>query len=191
MTAKEAASTQTTAVSRKLDEISSRLAALEKASFGPAVLANPVTAIVEANDRRRHELIRDWELSQGTALPLSSTVVRGDCKEVLPCLPAESAGLIFTSIPYFNARPEYAWYESFGDYLGEMWDVLPKVIRVLQSGRFLVVNVSPILQRRRCRSESSRRLALHFYVAMMLEAQGLECVDEIIWRTFRPSSLGP
>jgi hypothetical protein len=41
--------------------------------------ADPITAIVELNDRRRRELIRDRELSQGTALPLSSTVVCGDC----------------------------------------------------------------------------------------------------------------
>jgi DNA modification methylase len=150
--------------------------------------ADPVTGVLELNDRRRRELIRDRELPQETGLPLSSTVVCGDCKEVLPCLPAESVGLIFTSIPYFNARPQYAWYGSYGDYLGEMQDVLREVIRVLESGRFLVVNVSHILQPRQCRNDSARRLPLPFYVAMMLEAQGLEFVDDITWK--KPAGAG-
>jgi DNA modification methylase len=150
--------------------------------------ADLVTGILELNDRRRRELIRDRGPSPETALPLTSTVVCGDCREELPRLPAGSVGLAFTSIPYFNARPEYAWFRSYGDFLREMWDIFREVIRVLESGRFLVVNVSHILQSRRCRNESSRRLAIPFYVAMMLEAEGLEFVDDIIWK--KPAGAG-
>jgi DNA modification methylase len=150
--------------------------------------ADPLTCIVELNDRRRRELIRDREPPQETALPLSSTVVCGDCKEALPCLPAQSVGLVFTSIPYFNARPEYALYQSYEAFLGEIRDVLGEVIRVLESGRFLVVNVSHVLQPRRCRNDSSRRLALPCHLAMMLEAEGLEFVDEIVWK--KPDGAG-
>jgi DNA modification methylase len=150
--------------------------------------ADPVTGILESNDRRRRELIRDRELSQETALPLSSTVVCGDCREELAELPIGSVSLVFTSIPYFNARTEYAQYESYQSYLVEMREAFRQVIRVLQSGRFLVVNVSHILQPRRCRYESCRRLALPSHLAMMLEAQGLEFVDEIVWK--KPAGAG-
>jgi len=150
--------------------------------------ADPVTGILELNDRRRLELIRDRGLSLETALPLSSIVVCGDCREELPRLPAESVGLVFTSIPYFNARPEYAWFRSYGDYLGEMRDVFREVIRVLESGRFLVVNVSHILQPRRCRNDSSRRLALPAHITVVLEAEGCEFVEEIVWK--KPDGAG-
>jgi DNA modification methylase len=96
--------------------------------------------------------------------------------------------LVFTSIPYFNARPEYALYPSYSAFLDEMRDVFRELMRVLEGGRFFVVNVSHILQPRRCRNDSSRRLALPCHLAMMLEAQGLEFVDEIVWK--KPAGAG-
>ena len=41
--------------------------------------------------------------------PLLNTVVCGDCRDVLDRLPERSVDLVFTSPPYFNARPELGW----------------------------------------------------------------------------------
>lgn len=38
------------------------------------------------------------------------SIILDDCEHALPDLPASSVGLVFTSPPYFNARPEYELY---------------------------------------------------------------------------------
>jgi hypothetical protein len=44
----------------------------------------------------------------------------GDSEHLLKELPAESVHLIFTSPPYFNARPEYSQYDDYQTYLDKM-----------------------------------------------------------------------
>jgi len=48
---------------------------------------------------------------------LRNTVACGPSEEVLEEFPAESVDLIFTSPPYYNARPEYTDYVSYEEYL--------------------------------------------------------------------------
>jgi hypothetical protein len=56
---------------------------------------------------RRRQAVPDYKLS-----PLRNTVGLGDCIGLMDEMPAESVDLIFTSPPYFNARPEYSEYED-------------------------------------------------------------------------------
>jgi hypothetical protein len=48
---------------------------------------------------------------------LRNTMALGDCEQVLQELPAESIDVVFTSPPYYNARPEYTDYITYEEYL--------------------------------------------------------------------------
>jgi hypothetical protein len=48
---------------------------------------------------------------------MRNTIALGDCEDILQELPAESVDLIFTSPPYYNARPEYTDYITYEEYL--------------------------------------------------------------------------
>ncbi|MGH9433547.1 MAG: DNA methyltransferase, partial [Terriglobia bacterium] len=86
-----------------------------------------------------------------------NSIIHGDCEPSLLDMPAESIGLIFTSPPYYNARPEYEDYFSYEEYLLKIRRVIHNCHRVLSEGRFFVINVSPVLQRRASRNEASKR----------------------------------
>jgi hypothetical protein len=68
---------------------------------------------------------------------LRNCIAQGDAEEILQELPAESVDLIFTSPPYYNARPEYVDYIGYEEYLLKIRKVLHHAHRVLAEGRFL------------------------------------------------------
>jgi len=119
---------------------------------------------------------------------LRNTVASGDCEEILQDLPAESVDLVFTSPPYYNARPEYTDYLTYDEYLLKMRKVIHNVHRVLSEGRFFVMNVSPVLVRRASRQEQSRRLAVPFDVHRLFIEEGFDFIDDIIW--VKPEGAG-
>ncbi|MBA7499440.1 hypothetical protein ES704_02184 [subsurface metagenome] len=120
--------------------------------------------------------------------PLRNTVAQGDSEEILQDLPAESIDLVFTSPPYFNARPEYTDYVTYEEYLLKLRKVIQNTHRVLNEGRFFVMNISPILIRRNSRSESSKRLAVPFDVHRLFVEEGFDFMDDIIW--VKPEGAG-
>ena len=115
-----------------------------------------------------------------TLSPLRNTVGLGDCVDLLDEMPAESVDLIFTSPPYFNARPEYSDYEQYEQYLLKMRQVIKRAHRVLSEGRFFVINTAPVLLRRASRNESSRRLAVPFDLHRIFIEEGYDFIDDII-----------
>ncbi len=119
---------------------------------------------------------------------LRNTIGLGDCVELIEDMPAESVDLIFTSRPYFNARPEYSEYEAYEQYLFKMRQVIKRCHRVLGEGRFFVINVSPILLRRASRSESSKRIAVPFDLHRIFIEEGYDFIDDIIW--LKPEGAG-
>ncbi len=119
---------------------------------------------------------------------LRNTIALGDCEQILQDLPAESVNLVFTSPPYYNARPEYTDYITYEEYLLKLRKVIHNVHRVLSEGRFFVMNVSPVLIRRSNRSESSRRIAVPFDVHRLFIEEGYEFIDDIIWE--KPEGAG-
>lgn len=119
---------------------------------------------------------------------LRNTVGIGDSEELLRDLPYGSIDLVFTSPPYYNAKPEYAEYLSYEEYLLKMKRIIHETHRVLNEGRFFVLNVSPILIRRASRSEASRRIAVPFDFHRLFIEEGFEFVDDIIW--MKPEGAG-
>lgn len=117
-----------------------------------------------------------------------NTVVHGDCEKALLDFPAECVDLIFTSPPYYNARPEYEDYLSYDDYLLKMRKVIHNCHRVLAEGRFFVINVSPVLIRRTSRNEASKRLAVPFDLHHIFTEEGYDFIDDIIWE--KPEGAG-
>ncbi len=119
---------------------------------------------------------------------LKNTIVLGSSEDCLKNFPDGSVDLVFTSPPYFNARPEYAVYDSYDEYLSYMRNIIKECGRLLNEGRFFVINVSPVLVKRAKRSEASKRLAIPFDFHRIFVEEGFEFVDDIIW--MKPEGAG-
>lgn len=120
--------------------------------------------------------------------PLRNTVGMGDSEELLQETPSESVDLVFTSPPYFNARPEYADYIEYEEYLLKMKKIIHQCYRVLNEGRFFVINIAPVLMRRASRNESSKRIAVPFDFHRLFMEEDFEFIDDIIWQ--KPEGAG-
>jgi DNA modification methylase len=119
---------------------------------------------------------------------LRNTIMLGSSEEMLLNLPSESVQLMFTSPPYFNARPDYTDYLAYDEYLSSLRKVIHEVYRVLEDGRFAVINCSPVLIRRAKRSEASRRIAVPFDIHQIFIQENFEFIDDIIWE--KPEGAG-
>lgn len=119
---------------------------------------------------------------------LRNTVGLGDSETLLTETPLESVDLVFTSPPYYNARPEYSDYITYEEYLLKMRKIIHQCHRVLNEGRFFVLNISPVLLRRSSRSESSKRIAVPFDFHRIFIEEGYEFIDDIIW--VKPEGAG-
>src|SRR3990172_7550893 len=119
---------------------------------------------------------------------LRNTIGSGDCEEILQELPAGSVDLVFTSPPYYNARPEYTDYVTYEEYLLKLRKVIQSVHRILAEGRFFVINISPVLIRRTSRSEASQRIAVPFDIHRLFVEEGFDFIDDIIWA--KPEGAG-
>ena len=115
-------------------------------------------------------------------------LIQGDAKIELEKLPPESVNLIFTSPPYYNAKPEYSEYSSYDEYLKQMKEIINSCSRVLGEGRFFVLNISPVLIRRASRSEASKRIAVPFDFHRIFIDEGYEFIDDIHW--VKPEGAG-
>ena len=117
-----------------------------------------------------------------------NTILLGDSESTLAELPAESVDLVFTSPPYFNARPDYSEYEAYEEYLAKMGRIIGQCHRLLAEGRFFVINIAPVLLRRSDRSRSSRRLAVPFDLHAVITRQKFDFIDDILWE--KPAGAG-
>ena len=134
-----------------------------------------------AKSKRRHDAVPHMST-------LRNTIIQGQSEVALRDLPEGSIDLVFTSPPYYNARPEYADYFSYEDYLQHMRSIIHECARILNDGRFFVLNVSPVLIRRASRNEASRRIAVPFDFHRLFIEEGFEFVDDIIW--VKPEGAG-
>ncbi len=119
---------------------------------------------------------------------LRNIIAQGDSEELLQELPAKSVDLVFTSPPYYNARPEYSDFITYEDYMLKIRKVIQQVHRVLAEGRFFVMNIAPVLIRRASRNESSRRIAVPFDMHRVFLEEGFTFIDDIIWE--KPEGAG-
>jgi len=121
-----------------------------------------------------------------TAVP--NKVVLGDSERVLEDFPPDTAQLVFTSPPYFNAKPEYSEYVDYQEYLDFIRRVIVRVHAILSDGRFFVINASPVLVRRTSRATSSKRIPIPFDLHRILDSAGFDFIDDIIW--LKPEGAG-
>jgi DNA modification methylase len=119
---------------------------------------------------------------------LKNTVGFGDCEELLFQTPNESVDLVFTSPPYYNARPEYTEYITYEEYLLKIRKIIQQCHRILNEGRFIVMNISHVLVKRSSRSEASKRIAVPFDMHRIFSEEGFEFIDDIIW--VKPEGAG-
>ena len=120
--------------------------------------------------------------------PVPSKIILGDARTVLEDFPPNTAQLVFTSPPYFNAKPEAHESLDYKDYLMFLGEVFQKCHALLSEGRFLVVNTSPVLIRRASRSSSSKRLPIPYDLHPILRDIGFDFIDDIIWE--KPEGAG-
>jgi DNA modification methylase len=137
----------------------------------------------ESKLETRKKTKKEYKLSS-----LRNTIGFGDCSELLEEMPTESVDLIFTSPPYFNARPEYSEFEEYETYLLKLRQVIRKCHRVLSEGRFFVINISPVLLRRASRNQASKRIAVPFDLHRIFVEEGYDFIDDIIW--LKPEGAG-
>lgn len=123
-----------------------------------------------------------------TLSTLRNVIALGDSENILQELPSESVDLVFTSPPYYNARPEYTDYITYEEYLLKLRKVIQNVHRVLGEGRFFVMNISPVLIRRTNRNESSKRIAIPFDIHRIFIEEGFDFMEDIIW--VKPEGAG-
>ena len=107
-------------------------------------------------------------------------LLRGNNIETLKKLEGNSVQLIFTSPPYYNAKI-YSNYHSYQDYLNDMKKTLQACHKVLEDGRFIIINVSPVISKRPGREFESIRYPIHFDFHDLLTRAGFYFVDEIQW----------
>jgi len=148
-------------------------------------------SVLEARLLGRNELIAKKKAPDNGSYMLSAlrnTIALGDSEEILQELPAGSVDLVFTSPPYYNARPEYTDYVTYEEYLLKLRKVIQNVHRVLAEGRFFVINISPVLVRRANRNEASQRIAVPFDAHRLFIEEGYDFIDDIIW--VKPEGAG-
>ncbi len=161
---------------------------LENKSTAPGVLETRLLGRDDDSNEQSPSGARANRNGSYALSALRNTVAQGDCEEVLQDLPAGSVDLIFTSPPYYNARPEYTDYLTYEEYLLKIRKVIQQSHRVLAEGRFFVMNVSPVLIRRANRNESSRRIAVPFDMHRLFIEEGYDFIDDIIWE--KPEGAG-
>jgi DNA modification methylase len=151
----------------------------------PEVIEARLLGRPTAQDSKRTGAIAGQQLQTSF---IRNTVILGDCEQALLEMPSQSVDLIFTSPPYFNARPEYEDYLTYEEYLLKMRKAIHHCHQVLGEGRFFVMNVSPVLIRRASRSEASKRIAVPFDMHRLFIEEGFDFVDDIFW--VKPEGAG-
>ncbi|GHT03763.1 methyltransferase [Endomicrobiia bacterium] len=111
---------------------------------------------------------------------IKATLLKGDSEQTLLRIQSKTIHFIFTSPPYYNARM-YSDYTSYERYLEKMCSILKQCNRVLEDGRFIIINVSPVITKRPGREFESVRYPIHFDFHKILEEAGFYFIDEIIW----------
>ena len=169
---------------RQLDD--ARIGELAIDAYNTVVLHEKSTKpeMLEARLLKKDEVRAEKKRKNDAKYPVSTlrnTIGLGDCVNLLDEMPAGSVDLIFTSPPYFNARPEYSDYEQYEQYLFKMRQVIKRAHGVLNEGRFFVMNTAPVLLRRASRSEASKRIAVPFDLHQIFMEEGFDFSDDIIW----------
>ncbi len=168
-------------------------------SIGEIIISEDIKSIVKTTNIRiikkrlskneknsKNNSKKSKKLFYPTAIP--NKVILGNCIDVLEEFPPNAVQLVFTSPPYYNAKPEYTEFVDYQEYLNFMRKVILRTHSILSEGRFFVINVSPVLIRRSSRATSSKRIPIPFDLHKIFDNVGFEFIDDIIW--VKPEGAG-
>ena len=122
----------------KLTAISTKLGEKIKTTFNNEII-NKMDSFYQYRQKRTKRVKNTKQVKP--------TILVGDAEETLKKLPEQIVQMAFTSPPYYNAR-EYSDYRSYKEYLQKMKNVFLSVSRVLEDGRFFIINISPVITKR-------------------------------------------
>jgi DNA modification methylase len=74
------------------------------------------------------------------------------------------------------------------EYLLKMRKIIHQAHRVLNEGRFFVMNIAPVLIRRASRNQASKRIPVPFDMHQVFTQEGFDFIDDIIW--VKPEGAG-
>jgi len=112
---------------------------------------------------------------------VQETLLHADSELILQTFKSETVDMTFCSPPYYNAK-EYSQYDSYDTYLSTMCRIFKEVHRLTKDGRFLVINVSPVIEPRISRQHQSKRYPIPFDLTYMLSRDGWNFIEDIIWK---------
>lgn len=168
-----------------------------KTGVGEIQIDKTISKIVDFTEPRliitRLEKKRDFKYKNSKKgifypAPIPNKIILGDCIKVLEEFPPDTAQLIVTSPPYYNAKTEYSEYVDYQEYLDFLRKVIIRCHTVLSEGRFFVINVSPVLIKRTSRNTSSKRIPIPFDIHKIMDNVGFDFIDDIIWE--KPEGAG-
>lgn len=116
---------------------------------------------------------------------MKTTLIQGDCRHVLPTLPAQSAHCCVTSPPYFGLR-DYGHDGQIGlekdpeAFVRELVEVFREVRRVLRDDGTLWLNLGDSY------GKAKQLLGIPWRVAFALQADGWHLRQDIIWHKPNP-----
>lgn len=170
------------------------------ATLGEVQINEEITQVVNSTNTKlisnRLNKISKNEISSKTTrkknifipAPIPNKVILGDSISVLEDFPPDTAQLIVTSPPYYNAKTEYSEYVDYQEYLDFLRKVFIRCHHILSEGRFIAINVSPVLIKRTSRNTSSKRIPIPFDIHRILDNIGFDFIDDIIW--VKPEGAG-
>jgi modification methylase len=106
-------------------------------------------------------------------------ILFGDTLDVMPTLPDESQDLIVTSPPYYNARTEYASWESYEAYVEWLDLVMAQLARLIKPGRRVCWN---IMDYAIVKENGTFSVPISAHSIQAALKHGLELRDWIIWQ---------
>ena len=119
-------------------------------------------------------------------MTLKTQLIKGDARKVTEYLKPESVDLIVTSPPYYNARDYSDMGEasegaigkpdqSLNSYYDDMRTVFKGCFDVLKDGCYMVLNISPVIDKELGRVNLPARLSI------LMEGVGFHFGEDIMW----------
>ena len=116
-----------------------------------------------------------------SGIPFEKNIFNGNSEYILKYFAPETFDLTFCSPPYYNTK-EYSQYDSYDEYLSKMVKIFDSVHRVTKEGKFLVINVSPVIEPRLSRQHQSKRYPIPFDLTHLLtKNKKWDFIEDIIW----------
>lgn len=148
--------------------------------------------IIDRINKYKGEKAKNEKVSNKAKLfypaPIPNKIILGDSIQVLDDFPPDTAQLVVTSPPYYNAKPEYSEYLDYQEYLDFLRKIIVRCHNILSEGRFFVINISPVLIKRVSRNSASKRIPIPFDVHKIMDSVGFDFIDDIMW--VKPEGAG-